>query len=187
LGFSTSLFAQDKTYDPSVDIKVRRTVFPAMEISLEDPFAETIRIEEKRRANIAPSDTANAQINAILAQLAKSNKEVTKARGYRVQVYTGRDRDRALEIADSLQKETIEKVSYKFEAPYHKVKVGNYLSKLEAYQLYVDLSVGFEDAILVTDIIDIEKTPLDYMTDEDEEGSQVEGEEGIPDDDDDKE
>lgn len=143
------------------DVVQNRITFPLKTLSLADPFEQTINEREAFQKLRAPGDTINLQINRILSEIAESNKSFTKTSGYRIQVYSGTDRRQALHVFDTL-KEVIEMQSYYiFERPYHKVKIGDFISKIEAYKFYISISEIFEDAIIVLDEIKILKKPYD--------------------------
>lgn len=94
-------------------------------------------------------------VNQIIITQNKVRKYVD---GYTIQVYTGNDRDKAyaakskvLEINPELNP------SMHYYQPSYKVKVGQYVSKLEAHEIYESLRKEFPLALLIP-----ERIPVDY-------------------------
>ena len=94
-------------------------------------------------------------VNQIIIAQNKVRKYVD---GYTIQVYTGSDRDKAyaakskvLEINPDLEP------TMHYIQPSYKVKVGQYVSKLEAHEIYESLRKEFPLALLIP-----ERIPVDY-------------------------
>ncbi|MCU0440531.1 MAG: SPOR domain-containing protein [Raineya sp.] len=78
--------------------------------------------------------------------------------GYRVQVYVGKDRNdasRAKGRALNMQKE--EEAYLDYDRPNYRVKVGNFLTREDARELYKYLKRHFPDAMIVPDQVTVVK------------------------------
>ncbi len=71
--------------------------------------------------------------------------------GYRVQIFTGnaRDRQKAEEIKKTIESELELKAYVEYQAPLVKVRVGNFIDKLEAITVREKLKKKFRNAYLV--------------------------------------
>ncbi len=71
--------------------------------------------------------------------------------GYRVQIFTGnaRDRKKAEEIKKTVESELALKAYVEYQAPLVKVRVGNFIDKLEAIIVREKLKKKFRNAYLV--------------------------------------
>jgi len=107
-----------------------------------------------------PVNPDNERIDEFCLLLAQKNQELVrdntyKTSGYKIQIYSGKR-----ELAEEAFKEAIKNYAYlkpeiRYEQPNFKVKLGNFMTKLEAHQIYVQLSVEFPNALIVKDEITI--------------------------------
>jgi hypothetical protein len=83
-------------------------------------------------------------------------RRVERVMGYRVQVYSTTDADDAARRAGSVRGALPElDVDVVFHAPFHKVRVGNFLERGDAEQCRALLqSNGFPEAWIVRDLVD---------------------------------
>lgn len=79
--------------------------------------------------------------------------------GYRIVLYTGSDRQKAVfekgKALKLLDNET--EVYMNYQRPYFKVKVGNYYNRISAYSTYLKLKSAIPTALLVPEVIDLRK------------------------------
>ena len=101
------------------------------------------------------------------AALNKRNALLTSSgqyKGYRVQVISTRDRNKALEIKSDLLTRFPEEKSYTvFQSPYFRVRIGNFIDKKDADEFRKMLSKYYQQGVYV--VADV----IDYTPPEDEE------------------
>lgn len=78
--------------------------------------------------------------------------------GYRVQVYVGKDRNEAASVKGrALNIERDEEAYLDYDRPNYRVKVGNFLTREDARDLYKSLKRRFPDAMIVPDQVTVIK------------------------------
>ncbi len=105
----------------------------AVPLQAQTNFFGKIRLdEEKSITNLLVADVKNLE-------------------GYRVQIFTGNasDRQKAEEIKEYVETELQIKTYVEYEAPLVKVRVGNFIDKLEAVAIRERLKKKFSNAYLV--------------------------------------
>ncbi len=125
-------------------------------ISLLVPTAQN-QAEELPQQNNTGLQPINERIDLILKQM--SERKITNMSGFRVQLYSSAKRDGVEDFIKSVKEVTSEPVSMNYEQPNYKVKVGAYLTRLDAYRSYVNLKSKFPMAIIIPDNIN-----LDFVT-----------------------
>jgi hypothetical protein len=111
---------------------------------------------EKRNIRII-SDPKVIRLTDVYKQV---NAESQKMPGYRVQLFYGSDRKRANEVKSEFLRRYPEVAAYLvYQQPNYKVRVGDFRTRLEAYELYRKLLPDFSSSFIVTD--DIKLPPLD--------------------------
>lgn len=94
-------------------------------------------------------------VNQIIIEQNRSRRYVD---GFTIQVYTGTDRDKANEAVRIVREINPElDPTMRYVQPSYKVKVGQYISKLEAHAIYESLREEFPLALLIP-----ERIPVDY-------------------------
>ncbi len=96
--------------------------------------------------------TINApdKLQQVLSETRKENKEGKSFKGYRIQIYSGNDREKAQERKAKFYKEFPEKNAYlNYEQPKFKVRVGDFRNKIEAQKLYYTLKEKFSTVLIV--------------------------------------
>ena len=74
--------------------------------------------------------------------------------GFRVQIYNGTDRGKALKIRDGFDKAYPGVHSYiSFKSPYYRIRVGNYINKSDANGMFKEASSSYFPCIIVPDKI----------------------------------
>ncbi|MCZ2223098.1 MAG: SPOR domain-containing protein [Chitinophagales bacterium] len=85
-------------------------------------------------------------------------------KGFRIQVISTRDREKAFSIkADLLAKYPTEKVYVMFQSPYFKVRFGNYIKREDAEKQRKILNKSFPNGVFVVEDV------IDYIPPPDEE------------------
>ncbi len=119
---------------------------------------DSIIIKKDPRLDILTSK--QAAINKRNALLTSSGQY----KGYRVQVISTRDRNKALQIKSDLLTRFPEEKSYTvFQSPYFRVRIGNFIDKKEADEFRKQLSRYYKEGMYV--VADV----IDYTPPEDEE------------------
>jgi len=97
------------------------------------------------------------RIEAIVAKHIDLNQKAKGFPGYRVQVYFGSGSDAksaANKIRNNLNNEFTDYDSYLvYEAPYFKVRVGDYRNRNEAFKAFKIIQANYPQAFIVDDLI----------------------------------
>ncbi len=134
-------------------------------------YADTVlQLTEAKQTSdktIPVADLANskdvsqtAEIWALLDKIAETNKKVKATVGYRVQIYSASDRIEAYSTIEKARKILPdEKIELEYQAPSYKVKIGHYLTRVEAYRTFKLIQESFSEAVILNDkvTIDLEK------------------------------
>lgn len=83
----------------------------------------------------------------------KLNKTIT---GYRIQIFSGNDRNNANAIKTKFLKIYPDQTAYlAYQQPYFKIRIGDFRTRLEAKLFYDKMKEEFGDCIIVTDKINL--------------------------------
>ena len=129
----------------SEDLSVYRPKYDAANVNIQatpqDKPEDTIFHE--------PSQDVTEEVNKTLATAYRNEKD-NYTMGYTIQVYSGTSRDRA-DYRKSLVYQIIPDARPKIDwnAPNYKVRVGNYIEKLEAHKVYTQIKKEIPQAILI--------------------------------------
>lgn len=101
----------------------------------------------------------NRRLDAVLDTMAQKNRSVRYASGYRVQIYVGNERRAADEAKLKVYKNFPELNPYmEYKQPTYRLKVGDFMRRIDA-ERYLDLlKQQFSLAILQADRIDIRRS-----------------------------
>lgn len=103
-----------------------------------------------------PSGDITARLNAVLDTIAIRNRTIRFAQGYRVQIYTGTSREEATQARNrSYAKFPDITPHFDYAQPNFRVRVGDFLDRLEAQRVYAGLIAEFPNALIVPDRIEI--------------------------------
>ncbi len=103
---------------------------------------------------IVPVFTINSQaqeskeIETVLKQKIEYNKNNPEGKGFKIQLYNG-DESTAYKIKNNYQIEFNEKAALSYESPEWKVRVGNFLTRLEADRALLEIKKKFSGAIVL--------------------------------------
>lgn len=137
------------------DVSAFRPVYVASnDVKTTDPVpvSETSKPTVKGK----PVGDITQKLNVILDTIAGTNKNIRYAQGYRVQIYSGNsseDANRARDKSYSLFPDITPHIVY--IQPNFRVKVGDFIDKLEAQRVYVALKIDFPTALIVPERIEI--------------------------------
>ena len=97
---------------------------------------------------------ADSRIDSLMQVYKKINGEKQTVSGYRVQLLFGSERKKAMDIqSDFLQKYPELHAYLIYQQPNYKVRVGDFSTRLEAFNLYKKLSADYGSAFIVKDEI----------------------------------
>jgi hypothetical protein len=103
-----------------------------------------------------PTGDITAKLNVILDTIAVRNRSIRFAQGYRVQIYTGASREEATRARNrSYAKFPDITPHFDYTQPNFRVRVGDFLDRLEAQRVYAGLLAEFPNALIVPDRIEI--------------------------------
>lgn len=94
------------------------------------------------------------KIDAVLAQKRAYKKENPTGKGYKIQLYNG-DETTAYRIQKEFEVEFEMAAELKYETPEWKVRVGNFLTRLEADRALLDIKKKFAGAIVLQTEIEL--------------------------------
>lgn len=110
-----------------------------------DPYmADVARFRPSIKGQVAGTPVASAstsradvtvRADAQLETLAAAGRAIKTAPGYRILAYTGASRDEAMRIRTAvIRRDPLEKDYLQYEQPTFRLKIGDYLTRLEAEQ-----------------------------------------------------
>lgn len=104
----------------------------------------------------AEAQHVNRRLDEVMDASAAKNKTIRYAAGYRIQVYTGNERQSA-EAAKLLIYQNFPELNpyLSYKQPTYKLKVGDFMRKLDAERYYSQIKSLFPTAVLQPDKIDI--------------------------------
>ncbi len=97
----------------------------------------------------------DSRLDRIINHHVITNEEKGTTKGFRIQLVSAANRQDALKIKSECR-QRFPKINTHliYQQPYFKFRVGDYLTKLEAYKQLQDLKIFFDDAFIVRDEID---------------------------------
>ena len=87
-------------------------------------------------------------IDAVLKQKIEYNKNNPEGKGFKIQLYNGEE-TKAYQIKNKYQIEFKDKADLSYESPEWKVRVGNFLTRLEADRALLEIKKKFRGAIVL--------------------------------------
>ena len=130
----------------------------AEDLSAYRPQVSTAEEVEKEEENAfpeqknypKPSADNTQQLQAALDSIAENTRKVRYIDGYTVLVYTGTDRDKAMQAkAQATHMVAKHRPDVQYVPPTYKVKVGRFVDRLEAQKVYATLKPEFSKAIII--------------------------------------
>ena len=151
------------------DVSIYRVEVAEIDSITNDPSQkeEIAKNDTLPNVPIDPSMDINYELDQASILLAQRNQKVIEERGilgYTIQVYSGNNRKIAEDIRDKLILTYEEPTKRAYDRPNYKVKIGEFLSKMEAYELYLLIKEDFPQAFIVPELL---KTDMSrYVLDE---------------------
>lgn len=104
-----------------------------------------------------PSNDVNLRLTSYLDTLASNNKRIRFIEGYTILVYTGTNRDMAMQAKNDASKIAAKhRPDIQFKQPTYRVKVGRFADRLEAQKVYSQLRLQFQHAIIIPEKVAIQ-------------------------------
>ena len=112
-------------------------------------------------SNPAISDAplhVNKRLDAILDTITMRNKSVKFTNGFRIQIYVGNDRKSADDAKIYTYQKYPEIFPYlSYQQPIYKVKIGDFLNRMDAERYYSDIKDLYPSAMILPDRVEIKK------------------------------
>ncbi|MFN3849100.1 MAG: SPOR domain-containing protein [Spirosomataceae bacterium] len=119
------------------------------------------KVEKTASNNTELPMHVNDRVNAALDTIAARNKNIKYMQGYRIQLYVGNSRDEANAAKAYLYQNFPELNAYmSFTQPTYRLKVGDFMSKIDAERYHVSMKQEYSASMIVPDKIDIRKSLL---------------------------
>ena len=100
----------------------------------------------------------NKKLDAILDTIAMRNKSVKFTNGFRIQIYVGNDRKSADDAKIYTYQKYPEIFPYlSYQQPIYKVKIGDFLNRMDAERYYSDIKDLYPSAMILPDRVEIKK------------------------------
>lgn len=146
---ATNSHAQKNTY--SEDLTVHQYNFTPVNFNTQ---SEIKKDQSETKPSKYSGKSRNEQLQQISDSVIARNKSLTYANGFRVLVYSGTDRVKAMECRKTVLKRfPIAHVYAIYHQPDWRIKVGDYDNRLEIQKMYTDLQMDFPNAMIVPDQI----------------------------------
>ncbi len=127
------------------DLSAYRIVVDEAEIPvLEEEVVEDVAIK-------LPQETSEQKLDQFLTGMQAFHNKSKTVPGYRLLIYSGYDRDRAFELKEELAEVLGMEAAVQYEQPNYRVKLGNFLNRVDAHSLYTKLKRDFPMAIIIQD------------------------------------
>jgi hypothetical protein len=107
---------------------------------------------------VTPTNHVNNRVMALLDTMTNVNKAIKYAQGYRILAYTGTERKTAMDMRRAIIERIPEERDYlQYRQPTFRLKVGDYLTRIEAQQVLSRIRDISPNALIVTDQININR------------------------------
>ncbi|HTF82484.1 MAG TPA: hypothetical protein VL947_12195 [Cytophagales bacterium] len=156
LGIALQTWAQSDNEIPKY-----RIVFP--EVSLQKPdTAKEVKATDKKPSKLDFSLSKDAQVLHIIDTIRTNNKKIKKAKGYRVSVYSGPDKEEIRRIKEYVYSYYPDiNIISEYKQPDYKIKVGDFLSRFEAFEVLGKITIQYPNALIVPEVVDINPPKVD--------------------------
>lgn len=121
------------------------------------------RRNESRRASASPVEAlhVNRRLDSVLDTIATQNRSIRYAPGYRVQVYVGNQRQEVESVKLLIYQNFPELSAYlSYSQPTYKLKVGDFMRRLDAERYYSSIRQLIASAQLQPDKVDVRRSVL---------------------------
>lgn len=101
----------------------------------------------------------NKEINVVLDQIKEKNKSLTESQGFRISIFSGNNRGNFESAKSYILQHYPELESYEsYSQPTYKVKVGDFMNRMDAERYYASLVSRFPTAKIMMDKIDVKRS-----------------------------
>jgi SPOR domain len=132
---------------------------PKYKSSVESDVISTEKISPVHSSTL--SDTplhVNKRLDAVLDTIAMRNKSIKFTNGFRIQIYVGNDRKAADDAKIYTYQKYPEIFPYlSYQQPIYKVKIGDFLSRMDAERYFMDIKDLYPSAMILPDRVEIKK------------------------------
>ncbi|PSR54427.1 sporulation protein [Adhaeribacter arboris] len=136
------------------DLSAFRPKFPAPPV---ETINETKPVTEPV-ITVTPTHHVNNRVLALLDTVANANKAIKYAQGYRILAYTGTERKIAMEMRRSIIDRIPEERDYlQYRQPTFRLKIGDYMNRIEAQQVLSQIKDISPNALIVSDQINVNR------------------------------
>ena len=152
------------------DLSVARPSYTATPTPASRPTASTTPTAPVRKPEAAPVRKpateqsiealhVNKRLDALLDTIAQQNRSIRYAPGYRIQVYVGNERQEADDAKLQVYRSFPELSPYlSYKQPTYRLKVGDFMRRLDAEHYLSQLKQQFTSVILQPDKVDIRRS-----------------------------
>lgn len=130
------------------------------DLSVLRPVLEVEESPEQSRASEiegSPTGHLRAELDSVNQIIIEQNRRQRYVDGHTIQIYTGSDREQAQMALDTVQVYFPElDASMQYHQPNYKVKVGEYVSRLKAHEVFEAVRVYFPLALMLPERIRID-------------------------------
>lgn len=110
-------------------------------------------------ASVEPTHHVNDKVAVLMDTVARVNKNIKYAQGYRILAYNGSERQTVMNLRKSIIARVPDEKDYlTYQQPNFRLKVGDFFSRIEAQQVLNQLSDLIPNAQIVQEQININKT-----------------------------
>ena len=100
----------------------------------------------------------DSRIDSLMQKNLAFNKEKHGVDGFRVQIHFGQNRETAQKIRSRFSIDFPELKTYLgYNSPYYKIRVGDFISRLEAYKIQKTISKKYRGTYIVPTTVDFEE------------------------------
>ena len=101
---------------------------------------------------------ADPRIDSLMKKQLEFNKDKHGIDGFRVQIHFGQNREKAQQIRTKFSKDFTELKTYlEYDSPYYKIRVGDFITRLNAYKVQKEISKKYIGAYIVPAAVDYEE------------------------------
>ena len=92
--------------------------------------------------------TQDVKLDSIISLKKEVNKEDFTSGQYTIQVFSGSFNE-SNELFEKLKNEKTEELFFSFETPYYKIRIGKYISKIDAIKKLKEIKKNFPSAFIL--------------------------------------
>lgn len=145
----------DKVYEE--DLSIYRPKFKSAN-DANTLFSESQSVKTPKPTTSDSPLHVNKKLDAILDTIAMRNKSVKFTNGFRIQIYVGNDRKAADDAKIYTYQKYPEIFPYlSYQQPIYKVKIGDFLNRMDAERYYSDIKDLYPSAMILPDRVEIKK------------------------------